>query len=233
MDVEEPSEREIKAALHLDQDRQGIPGSPDLANEIFKKIDSATVFVADVTPVSIIDSRIVNEDVVAEKRNMNPNVAIELGYALRALGTFKFLMVLNTYYGDRRFLPFDLAHKGGPIQYKLAPNAEGSVIKAEAVSLKAQFVTALRPYIQSPSANKPVSKFKRTPSSASKAVYFRSYESLASMGENEDHTEYSYVNGNGFYLRLIPMTALPGPFAVSKLMRELNGRHLSSIYSYN
>lgn len=51
-DVEEPSERDAREALHLDHDRQGLPGSPDLAPTIFSKIDRAAVFVGDVTLVS-------------------------------------------------------------------------------------------------------------------------------------------------------------------------------------
>ncbi len=70
----------MKDALHLDHDRKGVPGSPDLMQEIFAKIDDAAVVVADVTPVSTIPAR---GDEQKEKRNMNPNVAIELGYALK------------------------------------------------------------------------------------------------------------------------------------------------------
>ena len=54
LEVEEPLERERKEALHLDQDRQGVSGSPDLVRAIFSKIDATTVFVGDVTPVSLI-----------------------------------------------------------------------------------------------------------------------------------------------------------------------------------
>src|SRR5580704_11112247 len=56
-DVEEPSERETREALHLDHDRQGVPGSPDLAPTIFRKIDQAAVFVADVTLVAQMQDR--------------------------------------------------------------------------------------------------------------------------------------------------------------------------------
>src|ERR1700719_4702491 len=52
-DIEEPTERETRSALHLDQDRKGIPGSPDLARVILEKIEQSAVFVADVTPVGI------------------------------------------------------------------------------------------------------------------------------------------------------------------------------------
>jgi hypothetical protein len=50
-DIEEPTARANREALHLDQDRQGVPGSPDLARTIFDKIDASKVVVADVTLV--------------------------------------------------------------------------------------------------------------------------------------------------------------------------------------
>ncbi len=49
-DVTEPSEREVRDALHLDHDRKGEPGSPDLTRLILDKIAAAAVVVADVTP---------------------------------------------------------------------------------------------------------------------------------------------------------------------------------------
>jgi hypothetical protein len=48
-DVEEPTAAETRESIHLDHDRQGVTGSPDLARTIFEKIDAAAVFVADVT----------------------------------------------------------------------------------------------------------------------------------------------------------------------------------------
>jgi hypothetical protein len=71
-EIVEPSEREARDALHLDSDRQGVPGSPDLAATIFEKIEQATVFVADVTLVG---------ETPATQKLINPNVAIEYGHA--------------------------------------------------------------------------------------------------------------------------------------------------------
>ena len=52
-DIVEPNEREARDALELDQDRQGVPGSPDLAATICRKIDQAAVFVAgDIRPAA-------------------------------------------------------------------------------------------------------------------------------------------------------------------------------------
>ena len=84
-DVEEPTARETREALHLDHDRQGVPGSPDLAPTIFRKIDQAAVFVADVTLVSHITK---GREASSTKKLINSNVAIEYGYALHALGGF-------------------------------------------------------------------------------------------------------------------------------------------------
>src|SRR5581483_9125197 len=51
-EIEEPSEREDREALQLDHDRKDVPGSPDLAPTIYRKIEQSSVFVADVTLVA-------------------------------------------------------------------------------------------------------------------------------------------------------------------------------------
>jgi hypothetical protein len=118
-DVEEPSECEAREALHLEDDRKGVEGSPDLAPKIFKKIDQAAVFVADVT---LVGERSISADSPTEappKKLINSNVAIEYGYALRALTDARVLMIQNVHYGGREELPFDLKHKAGPIQFRI------------------------------------------------------------------------------------------------------------------
>src|SRR6185436_17888904 len=117
--------------MELDHDRKDVSGSPDLATEILKKIENATVFVADVTPVGQGAPRKTREGDEPGKMLMNPNVAIELGYALKRLTTNRILMVMNTHYGSRSDVPFDLAHKNGPIQFYLAPDADKTTIAAE------------------------------------------------------------------------------------------------------
>jgi hypothetical protein len=48
----------------------------------------------------------------------------QLAAAIRSLTDRRVLMVLNTHYGDRNFPPFDPAHKAGPLQFNLSPNAD-------------------------------------------------------------------------------------------------------------
>ena len=124
-EIEEPSEREAREAIHLDHDRKGVSGSPDLAPTIFKKIDQAAVFVADVTLVGEIAAT-----ETPRKKTLNPNVAIEYAYALRGLTDARILMVQNAYYGEREELPFDLKHKASPIQFYLVPDATKDQIVA-------------------------------------------------------------------------------------------------------
>jgi DNA-binding MarR family transcriptional regulator len=82
-----------------DRDTQGVPGSPDIVSTIFEKIDAAAVFVADVSIVSHRD---------AERPSPNPNVLVEWGYAMRALGPSRIISVFNTHFGAVETLPFDL-----------------------------------------------------------------------------------------------------------------------------
>lgn len=145
-DVEEPLQRGVRD-LHLDHDREGVPGSPDLASTIFGKIERAVVFVADVTLVGQSLSSRGGNIGPSCKKFINSNVAIEYGYALRILTDAAILMVQNCHYGEREELPFDIKHKAGPIQFRLAPNASRTVIAAERARLTHSLVVALRPYL--------------------------------------------------------------------------------------
>lgn len=148
-EVEEPSERESRQGLHLDHDREGVSGSPDLARTIMEKIRKAAVFVGDVTPVGKTPDRRGNKgELIVGKKLINSNVAIELGYALGVLGDERILMVLNQHYGTRADLPFDLRHKAGPIIYKLSPAADSEQIDVARQELKDEFVAGLRAYLK-------------------------------------------------------------------------------------
>jgi hypothetical protein len=92
---------EIEVEPVIDRDVAGMPGSPDIAQTILAKIKGAEIFVGDV---SIINSG-------AVRPAPNPNVLVELGYAMAALGTERIIMVLNAAYGGPELLPFDLRQR--------------------------------------------------------------------------------------------------------------------------
>lgn len=91
----------------VDRDTQGLSGSPDIRAAIFEKIEKASVFVADVTPIAV---RTKTRADGSEDRRLcpNPNVMIELGYAITKVGWSRIVMVLNTAFGSIEELPFDL-----------------------------------------------------------------------------------------------------------------------------
>ena len=120
----------------LDHDTKGEPGLVEIVSTIFKKIDGAAVFVADVTPVAE----------TAEKKLLpNPNVMIELGYALKALGHERIVLVANSAFGGRpEDLPFDLRHRRGPITYALKPGASAAERANAKKALSGALVEALK-----------------------------------------------------------------------------------------
>jgi hypothetical protein len=196
LDVIEPEAREKAVAMRPDSDTAGKPGSPPIVSTVFEKIGEATVFLADVTPVSTISAG--KGDAADVKYIMNPNVAIELGYALRGrLGTGGVIMVLNTHYGSPPdCLPFDIRHLRWPIPFNLPPDA-GHLSKSVEKDLTGALVEALKRYLT----------IEPAPEGQTPAVYFESGEVLA----QKDATTYSYPDGRGFYLRVIPHDLPPAP----------------------
>lgn len=83
----------------IDRDTAGLEGTPNIADSIFAKIASSDAFVADVS--------LVNAG-TGQRPTPNPNVLIELGYAVGKLGWNRVLLVQNTAFGAPDDLPFDL-----------------------------------------------------------------------------------------------------------------------------
>ncbi|MCL4559896.1 MAG: nucleotide-binding protein [Chloroflexi bacterium] len=83
----------------IDRDTVGVPGSPDIASTIFSKIETSQIFVCDISIINQSDS---------SRKTPNPNVLIELGFALKMLGDKRVILVLNSAYGSPELLPFDL-----------------------------------------------------------------------------------------------------------------------------
>lgn len=108
--IEDALDRAVKR-IHIDQtievepvidrDTAGVPGAPDIASVILAKIDRAQVFVADVSIIHQGTGRL----------GPNPNVLIELGYALKSLGWSRVIVVMNAAFGAVEALPFDIRTK--------------------------------------------------------------------------------------------------------------------------
>ncbi len=110
--------------VEIDQDTQGKPGSPPVAETIFRKIRESDAFVADLTFTGGREGK-------PGSPVPNPNVLIEYGYALRALGEERVIAVFNEEFGKCDYLPFDLRHRSWPIRYRTT--GAGSDQQAQAV----------------------------------------------------------------------------------------------------
>ena len=124
---------EAQRDVEIDQDTQGLPGTPAIVDAILEKIRTADIFVADLTFIGGgPDGR----------QTPNPNALLEYGYALHALGDSRVVAVFNDKYGHPRDLPFDLAHRRWPIRFAVAADDKDRVIARK--TLAGQLADAMR-----------------------------------------------------------------------------------------
>jgi len=141
----------------LDHDTRNVPGIPQITNTILEKINRCSIFVPDLTYISKTEKG---------KNIPNPNVLIELGYAIKSIGSERIITVLNEFYGKCiDGLPFDLGHHRWPIVYCLPPNSSPEEIKKEKKSLTNKLKNALKITI-----NEGVVKLNKKDSYARKVV---------------------------------------------------------------
>lgn len=186
--------------IELDQDTQGVPGSPEISRVILEKIASARVVVTDVSLIASGNN---------QKPHINSNVAIELGYAYGKLGDEAVLKVMNTHYGLPSDLPFDLRSRRHPIQYELAPGADKDWIKKERKKLAGQLYSILRNYVKdwkspSHSAHEEIQPIDM------RGRYWESTEPLVPKDADRYESSDLYWYGQSIlYFRCIPSAQLP------------------------
>src|SRR4051794_31773997 len=69
-----------------ERDTQGLAGTPNIVETIFRRIRECSMFVADVSFVAAT---------AAGKKMPNPNVMLELGFAVRSIGWERTILVFN------------------------------------------------------------------------------------------------------------------------------------------
>ncbi len=97
-------ENDFHLDINLDRDTKDKSGSPSISNTIFEKINNTDIFIADV---SIINNSFIQRR-LKTRLTPNPNVLIELGYAINLLGWEKIICINNLKYGKNEILPFDI-----------------------------------------------------------------------------------------------------------------------------
>ena len=107
----------------------------DIIQTIMSKIEISTLMVADITPVGKTKH---------EKLLPNPNVLIELGYALRSVGDKRVIAIMNEGYGDEvGKLPFDLSNRR-VLCYTLSANANKNERRITRKKTIEKFVDAIK-----------------------------------------------------------------------------------------
>jgi hypothetical protein len=135
----------------IERDTAGVPGSPDIASTIFRKIDACQVFVGDVSIVNPTSS---------DRKTPNPNVLLELGYAAKTLTWENVICVCNTACGKVEELPFDLRLRRVCTYALTEDQADKGEVRDTLVSkLKAALVPILKRFevmVQEDAAPKPL-----------------------------------------------------------------------------
>jgi hypothetical protein len=132
----------IREGLAVDKDTKGVAGTPAIVETIFRKIDAAGAFLADITFVGKrLDGR----------PTPNPNVLLEYGWALKSLGDSRIMCVMNEHYAapSDATLPFNMKHLRWPITYSLPDDANAATRQEALGGLANYFKRALRAIVQS------------------------------------------------------------------------------------
>jgi hypothetical protein len=225
--LEEPSEAERRTQLHLDHDTMGETGWVDITQSIFAKIDDSAVFIADVTPVVTSASQIdAKGNEIGLRPIMNPNVAIELGYALKSLAWSKIIPVMNTAYGSVERMPFDIDRtRRWAITYDLKEGATKAEIRDARAMLAKAFVSALKGYIAKAANPLP---FKEMTPQIMPGLFFKDGDVLAvERGNpfgNGKELQFRMPERTYAYLRVIPTAPLPMPLSEHSLKNTI-GRY--------
>lgn len=192
---------DLENVVRVDQDTQGVAGSPAITETILQKVEACDVFVPDVTFVN-------------ESSNMraipNPNVMIEYGYALKAAGPEKILSVMNTQFGAPEELPFDMRHRRFPVTFQLSSEDSDETRSA----VRRSFVRELRRRIEAILRERPAAPalapdfFERMHSFDSGATFAEINCPLTMVVHGKGEVERRFPEGPKMFLRVMPRHAV-------------------------
>lgn len=194
----------------IDHDVQGEAGLVSIPETILRKIDEAAVFIADITPIAV------SED---GKQVANPNVLIELGYAKKALGPERIILVWNAAWGGctPEELPFDLRHRRAPFTYSLGPNASKEDFAKERGHLVSGLAGAIAASLEKVPEHKAPSVERTAARPDDPSVWFPKGATLnVNAGTSYGADEVSFPEGRRAYIRIVPQRWGPSPLLGSR-----------------
>jgi hypothetical protein len=216
----EPALRDEKFVV--DMDTRGVAGTPPIVETIFKKIDAACAFVADLTFIGTRrDGR----------PTPNPNVLLEYGWALKSRGYSRIIVLMNTAYGEPsdQTLPFNMKHLRHPITYYLAEGANDAAKRTAREQLAEKLRVALKAIVESQEFKDAVPKppvlaafTERTPDGAGR---FRPLDQPIGVIETpfgEVSQELKLANGPAIWLRVMPDKEQSRQWTIAELRTAVN-----------
>lgn len=90
--------KKLSINIEIDEATRKESGFVDIPQTVFQKIEMCDIFICDITPIQVLGDKLLP----------NPNVLIELGYAIRGLGVNRIICIHNTDSGEIKNLPFDI-----------------------------------------------------------------------------------------------------------------------------
>lgn len=186
--------------LQIDKDTKGEPGSPDIVEVIFEKIEKCAIFVADLTAVGKTDR---------ERLLPNPNVLVEYGYALRSVTKKRIVAVMNVAFGEptETNMPFNIKKLRWPIQFLLEEDAdqiEREKVKGELVNDLSIAITTIVKAGLLDSVPEPKPSFVMTKSTTSESVFLAEGEPLAVRDVSGKPISFYLPQGPKLFLRVMP-----------------------------
>jgi len=210
--------------MAVDKDTKGVAGTPPIVDTIFKKIDAAGAFVADVTFVGKrLDGR----------PTPNPNVLLEYGWALKSRGFSRIICVMNTAYGEPsdHTLPFNMKHLRWPIQYNLSATTDAATRQEVKAKLTEDLTSALRSIIENNEFLTPVASAPDPPSfepmhPVAGPARFRAPDQplgTVELGFDTGNShEVRLSNGPALWLRVMPAAKLDKQWSISQLRQAMS-----------
>lgn len=189
----------------LDHATKNTKGMVDIGVSIFGKISQSAIFVADVTPIAVTP---------AKKAVPNPNVLVELGWALHKPGSERTIAILNIASGWKpEDLPFDIRQKL-ILTYELEPLADKAARARAAKRLAKELTEALKTnlqgYLQEELAAKEIAGKPANPEDPS---VWASFSNVIQHHDSMRETGWKIVNlpsGPRAYVRVVPASWLSG-----------------------
>lgn len=217
--LENADRNEEGIGIELDQDTQGVLGSPPITQIIFNKIANADLVVVDVTLTGHVSEN---------KKAINSNVAIELGYALGARGFDIVLKIMNTSYGTPSELPFDLRGRRWPIQYAAPNGVERKELRRIRNTLSKRIEDILNEYLKH-MPDKGTVTHEKIEHTTDVGRYWEPNEALVGANLTYGRPALTCNADSLFFLRLVPQSALPALSSAecAKIISEIEIRPLA------